>query len=151
MQNAPEKVPIAPPSPNFSITVNPPQRWGDVPSQVVANVECNVPPPQETDAHAGLSTKQSSNEVPRETRSLSSLCKSEHSIVASPVEDECRSLGNNSCNALELNIQEILALDVEYAKRGAKASRHAKVTDETKRNVYKSLPNLSASSENLLV
>lgn len=67
------------------------------------------------------------------------------------------SIGKTSCDALELNIQEILALDMEYNKRHMSVVElpHTSKTDNDNKvkskNLFKSMPNLSASSENLLV
>ena len=66
------------------------------------------------------------------------------------------SVGKTSCDALELNIQEILALDMEYSTKmyssttGLAHTSKTEVDKVRKKTVFKSLPNLSDSSENLL-
>lgn len=167
MQNAPDKAVVTPPSPKFTITVNPPITRGSVPSQVVANVECNAPSTNRSsndNANFVQSTSMGKEDVKMYTEndltSVSSLQKSaseqsDSNNVSCSQNIENQSIGTNSCDALELNIQEILALDVEYCKRGPKRSfpgPSAKQSEKMKSmSVFKSLPNLSASSENLLV
>lgn len=66
-----------------------------------------------------------------------------------------------SFDPLELNIQEMLALDIENSIRRSKSNKDSVIslgstTQEAKtginrnKTVFKSLPNLSSSSENLL-
>lgn len=60
----------------------------------------------------------------------------------------------SSDESLELNIQEILGLDVDFNARKTAQLGHNSKTDASRvhnKTVFKSLPNLSASSENLLV
>lgn len=169
VQNAPEKV-IAPPSPNFSITIHPNRI--EPSSQVVANVECNVPPPRignplessyMFDA-PGCGTKTNNAKLYMETiSSTSSLIKTDstepsYKMTSCIDKIDNVSIGKTSCDALELNIQEILALDMEYNKRHmsvAELPRTSKSDTDNNRvknkNLFKSMPNLSASSENLLV
>lgn len=171
VQNAPEKAIITPPSPNFNITVNPPANRLELTSQVVANVECNAPPPQclfnegNNFVQSSCSMKEEPGKdvkmyIENDLTSVSSLQKSDSlqsdsNNVSSTQNNENRSIGDNSCDALELNIQEILALDIEYCSRNSKGSflgQSSKSSEKIKsKSVFKSLPNLSASSENLLV
>lgn len=64
---------------------------------------------------------------------------------------DTKSIGSNSCKALELNIQEILALDIEYNKKYKPCSSKTIKDNMKPKHVFKSLPNLNASNENLLV
>ncbi|GJQ86405.1 hypothetical protein Trydic_g10315 [Trypoxylus dichotomus] len=171
VQNAPEKV-IAPPSPNFSITIHPNRI--EPSSQIVANVECNVPPPRISNPiessyifdapGCGTVTKNNNAKLYMETiSSTSSLIKSDstdpsYKMTCCIDKIDNVSIGKTSCDALELNIQEILALDMEYNKRHMSVAElpHTSKTDNESnkvknKNLFKSMPNLSASSENLLV
>lgn len=174
VQNAPEKtVIIDPPSPNLNTSRIISNNRGELSSQVVANVEHNLPRrPLDPNRHLELSyvfedeiSKNSKEDVnmyiENDTSSNTSTQKSEtikSEQGASPVAKvDNNSIGGNSCDALELNIQEILALDIEFTKRNVKSSNgggHSSKTVQQKmkpRHVFKSLPNLSASSENLLL
>ncbi|KAK9728090.1 hypothetical protein QE152_g18125 [Popillia japonica] len=124
VQNAPEKV-IAPPSPNFSITIHPNRI--EPSSQVVANIECNVPPPRINnpvessyifDAPSCGPTAKSNTKLYMETiSSTSSLIKSNsiepsYKMVSCIDKIDNVSIGKTLCDALELK----LALDMEYNK-----------------------------------
>lgn len=137
VQNAPEK-PLPIPSPNFALAVPPPNRR-DLPSQVVASIECNAarPPLVKSDSRSTMHKSDTELDMPEDGR-----------------EPERDSI--SSYDALELNIQEILALDVDCGARKAAGSQMMAHTSKTEsrapnRALFKSLPNLSASSENLLV
>nr|XP_022919225.1 E3 ubiquitin-protein ligase MARCH4 [Onthophagus taurus] len=160
VQNAPEKV-ISPPSPNFNVTIHP--NRVEPSSQVIANVECNVPPPRVSNpVESSYMFDGGSKMYVQTISSNSSLSNSDSSKRSSKksglfVKDKMDSvsIGRNSCDALELNIQEILALDIEYSKRHSSVSGLAHCSKDIEKiknkGVFKSLPNLSASSENLLV
>lgn len=166
VQNAPdsasEKIPIAPPTPNFNITIHSSPATNERSSQVTASIECNVAPhcntkestykfdkalnPTEEDLYLNSYTSQHLGEA------WASPTPSDHLSLTD--EKEITSLGNTSFDALELNIQEVLALDVEQsAHRSRILSGHSSRSGSKNKNkgVFKSLPNLSASSENLLV
>lgn len=138
--------------------VNPPPHRREIPSQVVANVECVPRNLMQSSTSAKFDEKDTKIPRDKKHKSTSSLQKkgdstrtSSGSASPSPVHEK-KSIGSNSCEALELNIQEILALDVEYTKKKDPRiqGHHSKNGDKIKKNVFKSLPNLSASSENLL-
>lgn len=137
MQNAPEK-PLPIPSPNFPLALPPSRR--DLTSQVVASIECNVappPPPLKSDSRSTIHKSDTELDMPEDGR------RPENESIS-------------SYDALELNIQEILALDVDYGARKASGSQMMAHTSKTEsrapnKALFKSLPNLSASSENLLV
>lgn len=166
VQNAPEnvceKVVIAPPTPNFNIALRSSPGATDRSSQVTANIECNVSPRHDP---ANMTCKFENTNNPEEddvfsqTYTSSAFDKSMQSPVISEQisytdEKETTSLANTSFDALELNIQEVLALDVEHsAQRLRNYSGQSSKTDNRNKNksIFKSLPNLSASSENLLV
>lgn len=165
MQNAPdstlEKIAIVPPTPNFNVTLHSSPLTNERPSQVIANIECNVSSccdsvnstykfeeAHQTDDNLYLQTYTSSG--------LDKLLQSSHSSehVTYTDDKETSSLGNTSFDALELNIQEVLALDVEHniSKSKNSLSCSSKSDNRNKnKTIFKSLPNLSASSENLLV
>lgn len=132
------------PPPNFTVTVTPSRRD----HQVVASVECNVPP-HSTPPSTALKREQcyaftihkpdvESCEIPCDQRKL-----------------DAKSVSSDE--SLELNIQEILGLDVDFNARNKSSHMgHNSKTDTNSsrvhnKTVFKSLPNLSASSENLLV
>lgn len=120
------------PSPNFTVTVTPSRRD----HQVVASVECNIPP------HSAPSTALKSEKC-----SAFTIHKPDVESYGNTCDSARRSVSSDG--SLELNIQEILGLDVELGTRmGNSSMTDARVHNKT---VFKSLPNLSASSENLLV
>lgn len=143
VQNAPEKPLVAMPSPNFTVTVTPTR--GD--HQVVASVECNVPLP--SSPSTALKSEKSSTFTIHEpdVESYENACDQRNNKV------ESRNASTDE--SLELNIQEILGLDVEFNGRNKSSQMgHNSKTDTGRvhnKAVFKSLPNLSASSENLLV
>ncbi|KAF5269186.1 hypothetical protein FQR65_LT02486 [Abscondita terminalis] len=164
VQNAPdsasEKIAISPPTPNFNITVHSSPATNERSSQVIANIECSVSP------HYNTVESTYKFEEPLNTSDdmylqsyTSTLNKSMQSqSLSDPVsytdDKETTSLENTSFDALELNIQEVLALDVEHSAQKSKISlAHSSRADDRNKNksIFKSLPNLSASSENLLV
>lgn len=163
MQNAPEKsLIIDPPSPKFSAGRNESVERGELSSQVVANVEHNL---------SGSNVISNSNrpleinyvfesKAGKEGANVCADCdagsKSESLKTETVSTSEDKLEDNNSCDALELNIQEILALDIEFNKRYSSSSgggnSSGKAAEKIKpKHMFKSLPNLSASSENLLV
>lgn len=155
------------PSPNFNNTKIVSTERGEISSQVTANIEHNLSgsnaisnrPLERSYVFESESNKISNKNdvnmyVEYETSSNTSTDKSEtikaETASTSDNKLDARSIGSNSCEALELNIQEILALDIEYSKKHLPTS--SKTTEKIKpKHVFKSLPNLNASSENLLV
>lgn len=175
MQNAPEKtVIIDPPSPNFNASRNASTERGELSSQVIANVEHNLSgsniisnrPLELNYIFENKPDKISKDNVNMyveyDTSSNTSTHKSDtakaETVSTSEDKIDSHSVGGKSCEALELNIQEILALDIEFNKRystssgggGGNSSKHTNEKIKSK-HLFKSLPNLSASSENLLV
>lgn len=132
------------PSPNFTVTVTPSRRE----HQVIASVECNVPP------HSTPSTALKSEKCSAFTIHKPDIVESYESTCDQKMVDSRRSASSDE--SLELNIQEILGLDVDFNGRNKSSQLgHNSKTDNNSRvhnkTVFKSLPNLSASSENLLV
>lgn len=139
VQNAPEKSVVAVPSPNFTVTVTPARRD----HQVVANVECNVPP------HSMPSTTLKEED---EKCSAFTIHKSDtEPYENAPDSRRAASRSTSSDESLELNVQEILGLDVDFGGRKVSPVANSTKADSKNKGVFKSLPNLSASSENLLV
>lgn len=113
-----------PPSPSFNITVNPPLNRSEIlSSQVVANIECNRSSQvveQDNFLESGCGSKEEPGKdvkmyIENDFTSISSLQKtnslqsdSNNSSSAQP--NENKSIGGNSCEALELNIQVLLLL-----------------------------------------
>lgn len=130
------------PPPSFTVTVTPSRRD----HQVVASVECNVPP------HSTPSTA-----LKREKCSAFTIHKPDvesYETTCDRGRVDARSVSSDE--SLELNIQEILGLDVDFNARNKSSHMgHNSKTDNShnshNKTVFKSLPNLSASSENLLV
>ncbi|KAF5296825.1 hypothetical protein FQA39_LY12343 [Lamprigera yunnana] len=164
VQNAPdsasEKIPISPPTPNFNITVQSSPATNERSSEVIANIECSVSPHYNT-IESTYKFEESIN--PTEDMYLQSYNSSLNKVMQSPslsdplsyTDDKLiTSLESTSFDALELNIQEVLALDVEHSAQKSKISlaHSSRVEDRNKnKGLFKSLPNLSGSSENLLV
>ncbi|XP_065163002.1 E3 ubiquitin-protein ligase MARCHF8 [Atheta coriaria] len=157
VQNAPEKQPPPAPSPVVRVAISPPNR-SDFSSEVVANVEHNAPPrysegPQVESCYVfnapvdNVKTHAADKSAPPNT--------SRQPPPPPASDNDKKSIGANSCDALELNIQEILALDIEYSKRCSRSSGDGHTAPAERiaqsKSVFKSMPNLSASSENLLV
>lgn len=168
VQNAPEKI-LPPPSPTLTVPMKPPcgcpqpDLPGRCSSQVVANIESS--PREPLPPHSGETSIQI-----KPPYSSNSTDKPEPSTdLATPGYDQFSNGGeppSNRFDALELNIQEMLALDIENsARKTAKGTTSASVMSlsiqpqtsppptgctRAARGVFKSLPNLSSSSENLL-
>lgn len=141
VQNAPEKPIVSIPSPNFTVTVTPSRRD----HQVLASVECNIPP-SSAPSTTLKGEKCSAFVIHKpDVESYENTCDQRRIDIRSVSSDE----------SLELNIQEILGLDVDFNARNKSAQMgHNSKTDTGKvhnKTVFKSLPNLSASSENLLI
>lgn len=176
---------IESPSPNFNKPKSVSTDRGEVSSEIVANVEHNTLGGSNVILNRQLETnyvfENESNKIINnkddvnmyveceETSSNASTDRSNNivkrsgAITASTSDnklDETKSIGSNSCKALELNIQEILALDIEYSKKYNNnkpcSSKVITCDNDTKSNnnkqrIFKSLPNLNSSNENLLV
>lgn len=175
VQNAPEKV-LPPPSPTLAIPIKPSSAQGERCSQVVANIENS---PRVVPSGGTTSVPRPDNTV--QIRPISSVVDLQTSELNTdsdyrtdtPSYDQFSNAGDPRCSdkflrietpsfdPLELNIQEMLALDIENSIRRSKTAKDSVISlgstnQETKpgihrnKNVFKSLPNLSSSSENLL-
>lgn len=154
VQNAPEK--IAPPaSPTLAVQIKPgrvEESSGRRSEQVVANIESSPHEPPPPPLAISLTSTGETSSVPTVSTTSNHLLRNNATVV----------------DPLELNIQEMLALDLENTNRRMANRDSASVvslgtvvdagerppvgttTGRASRGVFKSLPNLSSSSENLL-
>lgn len=168
VQNAPEKP--APVPPSTSYTFSPATTGQQFSSQVQAHVEYNMPPSTYSNSNNDLQLvytfdKPLMDETDKPQKQLVSTSSSLHKNDLQ-VEDLCEISPNKVISKLrehswsDSRIQsqrQILALDIECPSAGnVKINTDLSKTDSTARmkksnSVFISLPNLNASSENLLV
>lgn len=183
VQNAPEKV-LPPPSPTLAVQIKPTSTHGERCSQVVANIESSPRETLHSSGHTSVPYGEQSI-VPTDVtqiRPIASVVELQaletnkdngFNRMETPSYDQFSNSGDPRCSdkflridtpsfdPLELNIQEMLALDIENSIRRSKSNKDSVIslgstTQEAKtginrnKTVFKSLPNLSSSSENLL-
>ncbi|KAK9888659.1 hypothetical protein WA026_000888 [Henosepilachna vigintioctopunctata] len=159
VQNAPEKPTPMPPSTSFTYDQDMVLQF---PSQIQAHVEYNVPSAyaensrndlhlcytfekQDTIEKEKMEENSSSSSVYKDDIQIEDLCEK------SPV--KCKSGGRDlSWSDPRMKDREILALDIQCPSAGPNLDYHkTEITMKKSNSVFISLPNLNASSENLLV
>ncbi|XP_018331016.1 E3 ubiquitin-protein ligase MARCH8 [Agrilus planipennis] len=126
-------------------------------TQTVANVECpnqyhNVPLSHTTDLDSAA-LEEDNSPTYMSTSSVFQFSEEVHTQPGSSKEThaDSRSTGESSIDALELNIREVLDLDTNMNKGSNRVTKQKNHSKSKTKYIFKSLPNLSASNENLLV